>query len=89
MILGVSPDTVEDEAKFIKKFNLPFTLLADEDHKVSELYGVWADKKLFGHEYKGIIRTTFIIDQEGRIDSVFEKVNPEGHSKQVLEKLEG
>lgn len=79
---------MEDEAKFIKKYNLPFTLLADADHKVSELYGVWVDKKLFGHEYMGITRTTFIIDQEGRIDSVFEKVNPEGHSKSVLETLD-
>lgn len=89
MILGVSPDTVEDVAKFIKKFNLPFTLLADTDHEISDLYGVWADKKLFGREYKGIIRTTFILDEEGRIKSVFERVNPKGHSKEVLEKLMG
>lgn len=89
LILGVSHDSVREEAKFIEKFNLPFTLLADADHAVSELYGVWVEKKLFGRKYMGIIRTTYIIDEAGRIESVFEKVSPTGHSKEVLDKLEG
>lgn len=89
LILGVSHDCVQDEAKFIEKYNLPFTLLADADHAVSELYGVWTKKKLFGREFMGIKRTTFIIDKEGKIESVFERVSPKGHSKQVLVKLDG
>lgn len=89
VIIGVSHDNVQDEAKFIKKYNLPFTLLADSNHAVSELYGVWVEKKFFGREFMGIKRTTYIIDKQGIIESVFEKVSPKGHSKEVLEKLNG
>jgi peroxiredoxin Q/BCP len=83
-ILGVSPDSVKDQAKFKKKFSLPFTLIADEDHSVSEKYGVWGLKKFMGREYEGVHRTTFLIDPAGRIKAVFEKVKPAEHSQEIL-----
>ncbi len=83
-ILGVSPDTVNSHIKFKKKFDLPFPLLADEDHKVCEEYGVWALKKFMGREYMGVLRTTFLIDAEGQIMRVFENVKPAGHSAELL-----
>lgn len=87
VILGVSPDSPKSHAKFKTKFQLPFTLLADEDHKIAELYGVWGLKKFMGREYDGIHRTTFIIDENGRIKKVFEGVKPDGHSVEVLDAL--
>jgi len=84
-ILGVSPDSVKSHIKFKEKFGLPFPLLADEDHKVSELYEVWALKKYMGREYMGVLRTTFLIDPDGRIVRVFEKVKPAEHSKEILD----
>jgi len=87
VILGVSPDTPKSHAKFKTKYQLPFTLLADVDHQVCELYGVWALKKMYGKEYYGVERTTFLIDKEGKILKVFEKVKPADHSKEVLEAL--
>ena len=86
-ILGVSPDSVKSHKEFREKFNLPFSLLADEDHKVSEAYGVWGKKKFMGKEYLGVLRTTFIIDETGRIDHVFEDVKPSDHSKEILSLL--
>jgi len=83
-ILGVSPDTPESHTKFKEKYALPFTLLADVDHQVAEQYGVWGLKKNFGREYEGIFRTTFLIDPEGMIKEVFEKVKPADHSAEVL-----
>ena len=83
-ILGVSPDSVKDQAKFKKKFSLPFTLVADEDHSVSEKYGVWGLKKFMGREYEGVHRTTFLIDPAGKIKAVFEKVKPAEHSQEIL-----
>jgi peroxiredoxin Q/BCP len=83
-ILGVSPDTVKSHAKFKKKFGLPFPLLADEGHKICELYGVWGLKKMMGREYMGVLRTTFLIDANGQIVRVFEKVKPADHSAEVL-----
>jgi peroxiredoxin Q/BCP len=87
VILGVSPDTSKKHTKFKEKYSLPFTLLADEEHKVCDLYGVWGRKKFMGREYDGVFRTTFLIDPQGTILKVFEKVKPEGHSDQVLEAL--
>src|SRR5512135_2556627 len=75
-ILGVSPDSTKSHAKFKEKFHLPFTLLADEGHKVCDLYGVWARKKMMGREYDGVFRTTFLIDAQGKIKQVFEGVKP-------------
>ena len=86
-ILGVSPDSVKSHAKFKQKFGLPFPLLADEDHKVCEIYDVWALKKFMGREYMGVLRTTFLIDAEGKILRVFEKVKPADHSAELLAEL--
>jgi peroxiredoxin Q/BCP len=87
VILGVSPDSVKSHAKFKAKFNLPFTLLADVDHKVCELYEVWGQKKFMGREYDGVFRTTYVISSQGKIVKVFENVKPEGHSHEVLAAL--
>jgi peroxiredoxin Q/BCP len=86
-ILGVSPDTPKSHARFKAKFGLPFPLLADVDHKVCELYGVWGLKKFMGKEYDGVFRTTFIIDAQGKIARVFENVKPAEHSVEVLDAL--
>ena len=88
-MLGISADSVESHAKFKKKYKLPYTLLADTDHKVSEAYGVWGPKRLFGIKYDGISRTTFLIDEEGRIAKVFEKVKAAGHGDEVAAALAG
>lgn len=87
-VLGISPDTAKSHTKFKSKFNLPFTLLADEDHKVAEAYGVWGRKKMMGREYDGIFRTTFLIGPDGNIVKVFENVKPDGHAGEVLAALE-
>lgn len=83
-ILGVSPDSVKKHVKFQEKFSLPFNLLADETHAVSEAYGVWAQKKFMGRAYMGVIRTTFVIDENGNIERVIDKVNTENHTEQLL-----
>ncbi len=87
VILGVSPDSPKSHAKFKEKYNLPFTLLADEGHHVCELYGVWGLKKFMGREYEGVLRTTFLIDEKGIIKKVFPNVKPDGHSAVVLAAL--
>ena len=88
-ILGVSPDTPKSHAKFKAKYGLPFPLLADVEHKVCELYGVWGLKKFMGREYMGVFRTTFLIDKQGQILHVFENVKPAEHSAEILAKLDG
>ncbi|GAP10188.1 peroxiredoxin [Bellilinea caldifistulae] len=88
IILGVSPDSPKSHAKFKEKYNLPFTLLADENHQVCELYGAWGRKKFMGREYDGVLRTTFLIGSDGTILRIFPDVKPEGHSKEVLAALE-
>ena len=88
MILGVSPDTVQAQAKFKKKLNLPFTLLADSDHAVAETYGVWKEKMNYGKTYMGVERTTFILGADGRVTHVFPKVNAKGHAEAVAMALE-
>lgn len=87
VVLGVSPDPVESHAKFRKKFDLPFPLLADTDHSVAEAYGVWGEKSMYGRKYEGVHRTTFLIGPDGRITHVFEKVKPAGHAAEVLAAL--
>jgi peroxiredoxin Q/BCP len=87
VILGVSPDTPKSHLKFKNKYDLPFTLLADEDHKVCELYEVWGRKKFMGREYDGVFRTTFLIDPQGNIAKVFENVKPANHSEEILTAL--
>jgi peroxiredoxin Q/BCP len=86
-VFGVSPDSVKSHQKFRDKFSLPFTLLADDEHRVADAYGLWGPKKFMGREYMGVDRTTFIIGPDGRIAHVFEKVKPAGHAIEILEKL--
>ena len=87
VVLGISPDSVQSHVKFKKKFQLPFPLLADEEHKVCDLYQVWGPKKFMGKEYEGVLRTTFLIDAKGNIARVFENVRPAEHSAEVLSAL--
>ncbi len=87
VVLGISPDVVKSHDKFIEKFKLPFLLLSDEEKKVCNDYGVWVKKSMYGKEYMGVARTTFIIGKDGRIEKIFEKVKPEGHTEEVLEFL--
>lgn len=88
VVLGVSPDPVKAQAKFKTKFDLPFTLLADEEHAVAEKYGVWVEKSMYGKKYMGVERTTFVINKEGKIAKIFPKVKPAGHATEVLAALE-
>jgi peroxiredoxin Q/BCP len=83
-VLGVSPDSVKKHVKFQEKYNLPFALLADEDHAVSEAYGVWGEKKFMGRAYMGIHRTTFVIDENGKIERIITKVDTGNHSEQLF-----
>lgn len=87
-VFGISPDSIEDHEKFVKKFSLNFPLLADRDHAVAELYGVWGEKKFMGRTYDGIHRTTFVVEASGRIGHIFEKVKADGHEGEVLELLQ-
>jgi peroxiredoxin Q/BCP len=83
VILGVSPDDVPSHQKFKKKFELPFTLLADTDHHIAQQYGVWVEKSMYGKKYWGVQRATFIIDKQGKVAKVYPKVKPEGHAAEV------
>ena len=83
-VVGVSVDDETSHQKFIKKFDLPFPLLADTDHTVVEAYGVWAEKKNYGRTYMGTVRTTFVIDEEGKIEDIISKVNTKEHVNQIL-----
>ena len=85
VVLGISPDPVEDHQKFTEKHELPFPLLADTEHEVAEAYGVWQLKKNFGKEYMGIVRSTFVIDQNGKIAKIWPKVKVEGHVQEVYD----
>jgi len=85
VLLGVSPDTVKSHKKFETKYSLPFTLLVDTDLEMAKAYGVWAWKKFMGREYWGILRTTFLINEKGKIDHVIEKVISKDHAKQIVE----
>ena len=83
-VFGISPDDNKSHLKFTEKFSLGFPLLSDTDHKVAEKYGAWGKKKLYGREYDGILRSTFIIDEKGYIQHVFDKVKVEIHAEEVL-----
>jgi len=89
VVLGISPDPVKSHVKFRDKFQLNYPLLADVDRTVSEAYGVWQQKSMWGRKYMGVVRTTFVIGTDGRIAQVFEKVNPEGHAAEVAEAVAG
>ena len=86
-MLGVSPDSVASHQKFKAKYGLPMTLMADEDHAIAEAYGVWVEKNIFGLKRMGIARTTFLIDPQGMVARVFEKVDPSGHGEDVAKAL--
>ncbi len=86
-VMGISVDSVLSHRKFAKKYDLPFTLLADIDKKIVDLYGVWAKKKFMGREYSGTLRTSFLIDPKGKIAKIYEKVKPEVHAQEVLHDL--
>ena len=87
VILGVSKDSVKSHKKFQEKYNLPFTLLADPDHKVIEAYDVWKEKKMYGKTYMGIVRSTYLINEEGIIEKALEKVKPADNPKEMAEML--
>jgi thioredoxin-dependent peroxiredoxin len=86
-VIGVSPDTVAAQKKFAEKYDLDFPLLADEDHSVAELYGVWGEKEMHGKTYMGVRRSTFLIDPEGVVAHVIPKASPKTHDEVVLEAL--
>jgi len=87
VVLGVSPDDERSQVKFKEKFDLPFTLLADEEHQVAEAYGVWAEKKYMGRTYMGVERSTFVIGADGNVKKVMHKVKPDTHADDVLATL--
>ena len=84
-VLGISPDDVDSHKKFCKKMEIPYTLLADTNKEVSKKFGVWGKKKFMGREYMGIVRSTFLVNEKGKIFKVYPKVKAAGHSKQVLD----
>lgn len=88
VVLGVSADDEESHKKFAEKFNLPFPLLADVDKKIIESYGVWGEKNMYGKKSMGILRTTFVIDKEGKIQEIIKKVDTEAATEQILKKTE-
>ena len=83
-VIGISPDNEKSHKKFEKKFNLPFTLIADPSHEILEQYGVWGQKKLFGHEYMGVLRTTFVIDEKGMIRKILLRPKSKSHAEEIL-----
>ena len=87
VVLGISPDNEKSHVKFRSKYELPFTLLADTDHAVAELYGVWGDKAFAGRKYQGVLRSTFVIDADGLVKKVMHKVKPATHADDVLAAL--
>ena len=87
VVLGISPDDESSHVRFKEKYELPFTLLADPDHSVSEDYGVWKEKKNYGKTYMGVERSTFLIDSEGRVAKVMRRVKPDTHADDVLAAL--
>jgi peroxiredoxin Q/BCP len=87
VVLGVSPDDVSSHRKFRDKYKLNFPLLADPEHQVAAAYGAWGKKRMYGREYEGILRTTFVIDRDGRVERVYEKVKPADHAEALLSDL--
>ncbi|MCM3000654.1 thioredoxin-dependent thiol peroxidase [Paenibacillus cellulositrophicus] len=87
VVLGISPDELKSHGKFAEKYSLPFPLLSDKDHHVSELYGVWQLKKMYGREFWGVVRSTFLIDEEGRLIKEWRKLRVAGHTGDVVSVL--
>ncbi len=84
VVLGISPDGLKSHEKFIQKFNLPFLLLCDEKKEVCQAYGVWVKKSMYGKEYMGVARTTFIVGRGGAIEKIYRNVKPDGHNEEIL-----
>lgn len=87
VLIGISPDGIASHARFRDKHDLPFLLLSDSDHKVCEQYGVWKPKKMYGREYMGVERSTFLIDEQGKLMREWRKVKVKGHAEEVLQTL--
>lgn len=86
-VVGVSPDSVQSHQNFISKYNLPFPLIADEEKAIIKAFGAWGLKKMYGREYEGLLRTTFVIDEKGLIEQIFTKVKTKEHTKQILDTI--
>ena len=86
-VVGVSPDSVESHRKFREKFGLKFDLIADTDKEILQAYNAWGEKSMYGKKYMGVLRTTFVIDERGIIQEIFEKVETKDHTKQILNKI--
>ncbi len=87
-VIGVSPDSVASHLKFAEKYNLSFQLIADTERTILEAYGAWGEKKMYGKAYMGVLRKTFVINEKGIIEAIFEKVDTKAHSKQILDTLQ-
>ncbi len=87
IVIGISPDSVSSHERFSAKFDLPFTLVSDPAHEIAEAYGVWVEKSMYGRKYMGIERSTFLIDEKGKIARIFRKVKVAGHVDEVIEAL--
>ena len=88
-VLGISPDTPPKQAKFDQKYGLGFPLLSDEDHQVAEAYGVWAEKSNYGRKYMGIVRSAFLVDEQGKLANAWYKISPKDTPKNLLSALAG
>jgi thioredoxin-dependent peroxiredoxin len=85
-VVGISPDDVQKHARYQEKFDLPFTLVADPDHKIIDKYEVWGEKNMYGRKYMGLFRTTYIVDEKGQIIKVFKKPRVRQHAEEIIEK---
>jgi peroxiredoxin Q/BCP len=88
VVIGVSADSEQSHKNFISKYNLPFILVSDPDKKVLKAWGVWGEKKMYGKSYEGILRTTYIVSEDGTIEYIFDKVDTKNHANQILEAIE-
>lgn len=89
VVLGISPDDAKSHAKFARKHGLPFRLLCDPDHRVAEAWGAWGEKSMYGKKYMGVLRSTFLVDEQGRIARAWPKVKVDGHAAEVLAAVRG
>lgn len=87
VVIGISPDSTSSHAKFAGKYELPFVLLADPDKEVIQRFGAWGEKKMYGKTYEGVIRSTFVLDENNVVVKAFPKVKPDGHARQIIEVL--
>lgn len=88
VIIGVSPDSVQSHCKFIANYNLQFSLIADTDKSILKTYNAWGEKKMYGKSYEGVLRTTYVIDEQGIVTAIFTKVDTKNHTEQILKALE-